>query len=73
MNNIQSNIIRKVWSSVETINQTTLMQLNDTDLTSQIMRQVEGTSSLDSEERQPLIEYIRSKILLIRDIGDSQI
>ena len=72
-NNIQSNIIRTVWSSVEAINKTALLQLNDADLTHQIMKQVERVSSLSSEDRQPLLEYIHSKILLIRDIADSQI
>lgn len=70
-NNIQSNIIHTVWSSVAAINKTALLQLNDADLTHQIMNQVEKMSSLSLEDRQPLAEYIHSKILLIRDIADS--
>lgn len=71
--NIKSNIIRTVWSSVEAINKNALLQLNDTDLTHQIMKRVETHSTLTSEDRQSLSDYIRSKVLLIRDIADSQI
>ena len=69
--NIESNIIRAVWSSVEAINKNTLLQLNDTDLIYQVMKQVDNSAMLTSEDRQSLIDYIRSKVLLIRDIADS--
>ena len=69
---VSSNIIRTVWSSVNAIDRTTLLQLNDTDLTYQIMRQVERMSTLTLEDRQGLISYISSKVLLIRDIAESQ-
>ncbi len=71
--NIESNIIRTVWSSVEVINKNTLLQLNDADLTYQIMRQVERVSTLTSEDRQSLADYIKAKVLLIRDVADSQV
>ncbi len=71
--NIESNIIRTVWSSVEVINKNTLLQLNDADLTHQIMRQVERVSTLTSEDRQSLADYIKAKVLLIRDVADSQV
>ncbi len=71
--NSKSSIIRKVWSSVELLNKATLLQLNDADLTSQIMNQVERVSTLTSEDRQSLSDYIRAHVLLIRDIADSQI
>ena len=68
---IDSSVIRAVWSSVEAINKTALVQLNDTDLTYQIMRQVENTSVITLEDRQSLSDYISSKVLLIRDIASS--
>lgn len=69
--NIKSNIIRKVWSSVDSINQTTLLHLNDADLVQQIMKQVECVSCLTAEDRQSLNDYLRAKVLLIRDISAS--
>ncbi|MCC0177603.1 hypothetical protein I4641_11500 [Waterburya agarophytonicola K14] len=71
--NIESTILRAVWSSVEAINKNTLLQLNDTDLTYRVIRQVEKASILSSEDHQSLIDYIKSRAWLIRDIADSQI
>ena len=69
--NIESNILRAVWSSVEAIDKNTLLQLNDNDLTLRVMKQIESVSRPISEDRQSLIDYIRSRVLLIRDIADS--
>lgn len=71
--NIESNIIRAVWSSVEAINKNTLLQLNDTDLIYQVMKQIDNAAILTGEDRQSLINYIKARVLLIRDIADSQI
>jgi hypothetical protein len=67
---IESNIIHAVWSSVEAINKQLLLQLNDTDLIQQIMRDIDKGSTLTSQDRQSLIDYLSSKIMLIRDISD---
>jgi hypothetical protein len=70
--NIESGIMRIVWSSIETTNRNTLLQLSDTDLIHQIMRQVEKALTLTSEDRKTLMDYISSKTLLIRDMAESQ-
>ena len=70
--NIESGIMRIVWSSIETTNGNTWLQLSDTDLIYQIMRQVEKTLTLTSEDRKTLMDYISSKTLLIRDMAESQ-
>ena len=70
--NIESGIMRIVWSSIETTNGNTWLQLSDTDLIYQIMRQVEKALTLTSEDRKTLMDYISSKTLLIRDMAESQ-
>lgn len=69
--NIESKIVHAVWSSVSAINQQVLLQLDDQDLIQQIMRQIDRSSNLSSEDRQNLIGYISSKMMLIRDIAGS--
>jgi hypothetical protein len=69
--NIESKIVHAVWSSVSAINQQVLLQLDDQDLIQQIMRQIDKSSTLSSEDRQNLIGYIRSKMMLIRDMAGS--
>lgn len=68
--NIESSIIHAVWSSVETINRKALLQLNDTDLIEQVMRQIDRNFTLSLHDRQPLMDYISSKVRLIRDIAE---
>lgn len=69
--NLESKIVRTVWSSVEAINDRILLQLNDSDLIHQVIKQADATSVLSLEERQSLINYISSKVMLIRDIASS--
>lgn len=68
---IESSIIRAVWASVSAINTQILLQLSDSDLIHQIFKQVDQTSALSSTDRQSLIDYISSKIMLIRDMAES--
>ena len=70
-NSIESKIVHTVWSSVAAIEKQILPQLNDTDLIHQIIQQAERSLTLSSEDRQCLIDYISSKIRLIRDITES--
>ncbi|MEL6580173.1 MAG: hypothetical protein AAFQ14_10490 [Cyanobacteria bacterium J06621_12] len=69
--NMESRIIHAVWSSVSAINKQMLMQLDDRDLIQQIMREIDKSSTLSSEDRQNLLGYVSSKLLLIRDIAGS--
>ena len=68
--NIESSIIHAVWSSVETINKKALLQLSDTDLIERIMKQIELNLTFNLHDRQSLMDYISSKVKLIRDIAE---
>ncbi len=68
--NIETAIIRAVWSSVETVNKQALLHLSDTDIVQQIIDRVECIFSLDLEERQSLSHYVNSKVRLIKDIAE---
>jgi hypothetical protein len=69
--NIESNVIRAVWTGVEAINKQVLLQSNDTDLVHQIIEQIERVSVLSSEDRQSVVDYVSSKVRLIKDIAES--
>ena len=71
MNSIESKIIHAVWSSVGAIEKQLLAQLNDTDLIHKIIQQAERNLTLSSQDRQSLMNYISSKIRLIRDLTES--
>lgn len=69
--NIESSVIRAVWTGVEAINKQVLLQLNDTDLVHQIIEQIERASVLSSEDRQSVVDYVSSKVRLIKDLAES--
>lgn len=69
--NLESKIVHAAWSSIEAINKQILLQLNDSEIIQQVIRQVDQNSVLSSEDRQSLINYIGSKIMLIKDIAAS--
>lgn len=68
--NIESKIVRAVWSSVANINKQMLLRLSDTDLVHQIIKQIERATTLSSEDRQSLMDYVSSKVRLIKDIAE---
>ena len=70
-NSIESKIVHAVWSSIAAIEKQILPQLDDSDLIHQIIQQAERSLSLSSEDRESLMNYISSKIKLIRDITES--
>ena len=70
-NSIESKIVHAVWSSIAAIEKQILPQLDDSDLIHQIIQQAERSLSLSSEDRESLMNYISSKIGLIRDIIES--
>lgn len=69
--NIESSAIRAVWTCVEAINKQVLLQLNDTDLVHQIIEQIERSFALSSEDRQSVVDYVSSKVRLIKDLAES--
>ena len=68
--NVESAIVRAVWSSVETINKQALLHLSDTDIVQEVIEQVERILSLDNHEQKSLSDYVNSKVKLIKDIAE---
>ena len=68
--NLESSAIRAVWSCVEAINKQVLLQLSDTDLIHQIIQEIERASVLSSEDRQSVVDYVSSKVSLIKDLAE---
>ncbi|MEM8829450.1 MAG: hypothetical protein AAGE96_08845 [Cyanobacteria bacterium P01_G01_bin.19] len=71
--NLKTEIVRTIWSLVETSNPYSLLKLSDRELSQQLIQKIEKAFSLSSEDSQTLADYISSKILLIRDLVDSKI
>ncbi|AFY42205.1 hypothetical protein [Nostoc sp. PCC 7107] len=63
------NILRQLWSVVETAQTMTLLQLDDSSLVQWLVKQTTTQVFLDSHEIDSLGDYIQSRLSLIRDIA----
>ncbi|XTZ11961.1 MAG: hypothetical protein ACP8RL_08090 [cyanobacterium endosymbiont of Rhopalodia inflata] len=70
---MNTSIIRQLWSIVEESSARTLVNLDDSDLMSQLLKKLDAQYSLSSEELQVMKVYFRSKTILIRDIARSRL
>ncbi|MBO3458142.1 hypothetical protein G7B40_028300 [Aetokthonos hydrillicola Thurmond2011] len=63
------NIMRQLWSVVETAQAATLLQLDDASLVQWLVKQTKTQALLDCHETDFLSDYIQSRLNLIRDIA----
>ncbi|WP_306296898.1 hypothetical protein [Nostoc sp. TCL26-01] len=62
-------MLRLLWSVVEQTQSTTLLELNDTDLVKQLLRQIDSKTVLNTEEIHTVSTYLSSRTELIRDLA----
>ncbi|YAI81805.1 MAG: hypothetical protein ACQJCO_08455 [cyanobacterium endosymbiont of Rhopalodia sterrenbergii] len=67
------SIIRQLWSIVEESSAKTLVNLDDSDLVSHLLKKLNAQYSLSLEDLQVMKVYFRSKTVLIRDIACSRL
>ncbi|WP_119259880.1 hypothetical protein [cyanobacterium endosymbiont of Rhopalodia gibberula] len=70
---MNTSIIRQLWSIVEKSSAKILVNLDDSDLVSQLLKKLDAQCSLSSEDLQVMKVYFRSKTVLIRDIARSRL
>ena len=64
--------MRHVWSVIEETETKTILNLNDTDLLTQLLKQLENKKLLSSEQINEMSTYISSRVPLIRDLAQSR-
>ena len=64
--------MRHVWSVIEETETKTILNLNDTDLIGQLLKQLENKKLLSSEQINEMSTYISSRVPLIRDLAQSR-
>jgi len=69
---IDASTMRLLWNVVEEIGSHDLLSLNDSGLMRLVLEEVSHRVSLDGEARSSMVDYIRSKTGLIRDIAESR-
>ncbi|MBW4586165.1 hypothetical protein G7B40_024855 [Aetokthonos hydrillicola Thurmond2011] len=70
---MNSSTLRYLWSVVEQTQTNTLLKLNDTDLVKQLLKQLDASIALTSEETTTIRTYLYSRTTLIRDLAQARI
>ncbi len=63
------SLLRQVWSQVEETQTNALLQLDDSSLSCLILNQIQRHQILNSAEADQVVQYINSKLSLIRDLA----
>jgi hypothetical protein len=71
-NSLNSTELRHLWSVVEGTQASILLGSNDHDLIQQLMRQIEFTGIFTSDQISRFSAYLRSRVLLIRDLASAR-
>jgi hypothetical protein len=67
---MNSLILRHFWSLIEEIQPATLLEISDTELIQQLLKQLECKKILSEEEITNVSAYISSRLPLIRDLAE---
>jgi hypothetical protein len=68
---IDPSVLRQFWKVVSEINYPVMLSLADRDLSQVLIQKVSDRLYLDPEQAQQLGDYSVSKLLLIRDLAES--
>jgi anionic cell wall polymer biosynthesis LytR-Cps2A-Psr (LCP) family protein len=70
---VEPSTLRHLWSLIEEMQASILLNLNDTDLIDYLLDQLKIKNSIEIEEVEVVKNYLKSKTLLIRDIAEFKI
>ncbi len=69
---LQASTLQKLWSLIERTSTQTLLNKTDKELTFYLLTQLENKQILNLQDYESVLNYIYSKITLIRDLADSR-
>ena len=67
------SMLRQLWSLVENTQAATLVSLDDNNLVQWLIEQLKTNSSLSQNETNRAMDYIQSRISLIRDLAEERL
>jgi hypothetical protein len=66
-------MLRQLWSLVENTQAATLVSLDDKNLVQWLIEQLKTNTSLSQNETNRAMDYIQSRISLIRDLAEERL
>ena len=65
---MKTEVLRRMWQSVESSNPSTLLKMSDEEIVRNIIRQLNAIFPLASKDTKILNDYISARTPLIRDL-----
>ncbi|MDJ0719819.1 MAG: hypothetical protein QNJ54_37285 [Prochloraceae cyanobacterium] len=69
---LHASTLHKLWSLIEKTSTQTLLNKTDKELALYLLTQLENKQILNLQDYESVLNYIYSKITLIRDLADSR-
>lgn len=66
---MKPSTMRHLWSIIENTQANIILRLSDTDLVKQFTKKLDTSRPLTTEEKNAVIDYLYSRIVLIRDLA----
>jgi hypothetical protein len=66
---MDSSVLWQIWREIEDTQASLLLRLNDSDLVSHLVWQLDTRKPLSNDETTTVSDYLQSKTTLIRDIA----
>jgi len=67
------NIMRQLWSVVESTHAKTLLNMDDASLVQLLVKQTKTKASLDGNEADYLSDYVQARLALIRNVAQERL
>lgn len=69
---VTPNMMRQLWTLVESTQVSTLLQFEDSDLVQFLLKRFKAQQLIDTQDTNSLNTYIQSKLPLIRDLAEDR-
>lgn len=69
---VSPNMMRQLWTLVESTQVSTLLQFEDSDLVQFLLKRFKAQQLIDAQDASNLDTYIQSKLPLIRDLAEDR-
>ena len=70
---MNTTLLRKTWSLIETTNAWELLEANESDLIQGLLQRLDEQKTLGDQERVYLNHYLHNKMSLIKDTAESRL
>ncbi len=70
---MNTTLLRQTWNLIETTNASELLEIGETELVQRLLNRLDAQKPLADQERVTLVNYLNSKVGLIKDTAESRL